>query len=144
MLFQGTAATEMFGRFSPDGRWVAYDSNETGPYEIYAREFALGADGHPEATTKHQISGGGGRFPIWGQDGKELLYPGPNRKTVMSVEISTQPAFRIALPTKPFALPAAITTPLAISDDGKRFLSQVPLQQNGPEPFTNWNPDLKE
>ena len=53
--------------FSPDGRWVAYSSNESGTYEIYVRPF-------PAAGGRWQVSDGGGRFPRWSGDGKELFY----------------------------------------------------------------------
>jgi hypothetical protein len=58
-------------RFSPDGRWMAYTSNETGRYEVYVRPFAEGPAG---AEGKIRISSGGGDFPVWHPDGHELYY----------------------------------------------------------------------
>jgi Tol biopolymer transport system component len=58
---------EIGGQFSPDGRWLAYGSNESGRYEVYVRTF-------PEAGGKVQVSAMGGAQPRWGPDGKELFY----------------------------------------------------------------------
>jgi Tol biopolymer transport system component len=60
MLFQATEFNETAARFSPDGHWIGYQSDESGRVEVYVREFLLGSDGKPEATGKHQISSGGG------------------------------------------------------------------------------------
>jgi Tol biopolymer transport system component len=69
--FLATPALEGDGRFSPDGRWIAYVSNETGTYEVYVRPFA----GAPAASEgKVQVSKNGGDFPVWGPGGQELFY----------------------------------------------------------------------
>jgi Tol biopolymer transport system component len=136
VLFQGTAANETGGQFSPDGRWIAYVSDEAGRLEVYVREFILGPDGQPEPTAHRLVSNGGGSVPRWRDDGNELLYLAPNRKTVMSVEISTQPVFRAAPPAVLFSLPVAMIGPVAASPDGKRFVAVMPPQQNGPQAFT--------
>ena len=80
-VFLKTNFGERVGRFSPDGRWVAYQSNESGRAEIYIRPFvapaASGATG--KATSgQWQVSTAGGIFPLWRHDGKELYYVGPN------------------------------------------------------------------
>jgi len=69
--FAATAADERFARFSPDGKWIAYQSVETGRYEVYVRPFAAGLAG-PEG--KVQLSDSGGQFPVWRPDGQELFY----------------------------------------------------------------------
>ncbi len=135
VLFQGSAANETDGQFSPDGRWIAYVSDESGRNEVYVREFVLGADGKPEATAHRLVSNGGGSVPRWREDGKELVYLAPDRKTVMSVEISTQPSFHAAPPVVLFALPAAASGVPAMAPDGKRFVALMPPAQNGPETF---------
>jgi eukaryotic-like serine/threonine-protein kinase len=66
-VFVQTPFDEGFGQFSPDGRWVAYDSTESGEREVYAAPF-------PGPGGKRQISSGGGGFPAWRRDGKELFY----------------------------------------------------------------------
>ena len=73
--FLATAAIEAWGQFSPDGRWVAYQSNETGTYEIYVRPFAAGGEPFP-------ISTAGGVYPRWSRDGKELYYVAPDAKMI--------------------------------------------------------------
>jgi Tol biopolymer transport system component len=136
LLFQGTAANEPEGQFSPDGRWIAYMSDETGRYEVYVREFVLDADGKPQATAKRQISSGGGAAPTWRDYGKELIFYGPDRRTVLSAEISTRPAFRAAQPRALFQFPVALPIQPEVSPDGQRFLAALPARQKGPEPFT--------
>ena len=65
--FLRTAANKFWPAFSPDGRWIAYQSDESGRYEIYVRPF-------PGPGGKWQISTSGGQFPIWSKNGRELLY----------------------------------------------------------------------
>jgi Tol biopolymer transport system component/predicted Ser/Thr protein kinase len=146
MLFQGTEFDETRAHFSPDGHWIAYDSDETGRGEVYVREFLLGSDGKPEATAPHLISNGGGTALSWRDDGKELLYVSGDRRTVMSAEISTKPVFQ-SLPAKSlFQSPAGVTTGTPAAD-GKRFLLTVPVSESGPQQFTvvqNWQAGLKK
>jgi len=73
-LFLRTPSREVWGAFSPDGRWVAYMSNESGRTEIYVRAFTAGAasDG-----TQWQVSTAGGIHPVWLPNGKELYYIDP-------------------------------------------------------------------
>jgi serine/threonine-protein kinase len=66
--FLRTPADERYPRFSPDGHWMAYRSNESGTHEIYVQPFPGGAGG------KWQISAGGGRFAVWSNHGRELFY----------------------------------------------------------------------
>lgn len=66
-VFLQTPFNEVAGRFSPDGRWVAYQSDESGQYEVYVTPF-------PGPGERHRISSGGGKDPRWRRDGKELFY----------------------------------------------------------------------
>ena len=142
MLFQGTDGNEHDGKFSPDGRWVAYGSDESGRDEIYVRELVLSANGSKlEPTAKRQISTSGGTFPSWRRDGKELIYLSNDQRTVMSAEIVTGPVFRAASPKALFQLPQGALAP-AVTADGQRFLTAVPVQRAAPEPFmvvVNWS-----
>jgi Tol biopolymer transport system component len=79
VIFLRTPANELWGQFSPDGRWVAYQSNETGRYEIYVRPFA--GPGGPVP-----ISTSGGVYARWSRDGHELYYIAPDAK-MMGVSI---------------------------------------------------------
>jgi Tol biopolymer transport system component len=78
--FLKTEANELVGQFSPDGRWVAYQSNESGRFEIYVRPF-------PGPGGPVPISTAGGVYPRWSHDGKELYYIAPDAK-LMAVPIS--------------------------------------------------------
>jgi Tol biopolymer transport system component len=69
--FLATSFREGGGRFSPDGKWIAYTSDETGRVEVYVRRFSGGAAG---AEGKVQISRDGGEHPVWRSDGQELFY----------------------------------------------------------------------
>ena len=84
-----TAFSQGAAQLSPDGRWVAYVSNEFGRYEIYVRSFA-------NAQMKWQISDGGGVEPVWARNGQELFYRAGDRS--LAVDITTHPAFRAGKP----------------------------------------------
>ncbi|MCH8269243.1 MAG: PD40 domain-containing protein [Acidobacteria bacterium] len=75
--------------FSPDGRWLAYVSDESGRFEIYVQPF-------PGPGGKWQISTGGGTEPVWSPSGQELYYR--NSDQMMAVDISTQPTFTVGKP----------------------------------------------
>jgi len=147
MPFQATEFNETRALLSPDGHWIAYDSDESGRIEVYVRELLLGSDGKPEPTGKHQISNAGALGLQWRDDGKELFYLSLDRRTIMSAEITTKPAFQ-SLPGKVlFQFPTATNTPPAVSNDGKRFLVAMPVSQSGPQQFTvvlNWQAALKK
>jgi Tol biopolymer transport system component len=66
--FLATQGTERQPAFSPDGKWLAYQSNQSGRYEIYVRPFPV------RATSPRQISFGGGRFPVWSRSKSELYF----------------------------------------------------------------------
>lgn len=75
ITFAGSGAEERFGRLSPDGRWMAYVSDESGTSEVYIRPF-------PEGGGRWQISSGGGQQPQWRGDGRELYYVAPDRRLI--------------------------------------------------------------
>jgi len=77
-VFLKTAFDERRGVFSPDGRWVAYMSNESGRYEVYVRAFT--GTSSPSASGQWQVSTFGGMTPHWNPDGKELYYVAPGGK----------------------------------------------------------------
>jgi Tol biopolymer transport system component len=93
--FLKTEANELSGQFSPDGRWIAYQSSETGRYEIYVRPF-------PGPGGQYPISTAGGVYPRWSPDGKELYYIAPDAR-LMAVTISAKgSAFEASPPTALF------------------------------------------
>jgi Tol biopolymer transport system component len=146
--FLRTEFIEALGSFSPDGRWVAYASNESGRPEIYVRPFsAPGAEGSASAGGKWQISKAGGRNPSWRGDGKELYYIAGD--SVMAVDISTSPTLQAGIPQPLFRLAPNARTP-QVTPDGKRFLTAISAQQqqaNVDPPITvllNWTALLKK
>jgi eukaryotic-like serine/threonine-protein kinase len=113
------------GRFSPDGRWLAYSSNESGKNEISVRPFdaATGTAGNPVIATS-----GGGRAPLWSGDGKELFYITPDG-TATALEVNAGAAFQTGPPKPLFKVPAGLlfwdVSPNS-SGNGTRFLMPVP------------------
>jgi Tol biopolymer transport system component len=102
-------------RFSPDGRWVAYHSNQGGRFEIWVASY-------PSFGEKRQMSNGGigPSAPVWRRDGKAIFFVAPD-KTVMSVELKTGTRLAARSPVPLFKLPS-ISAALAVAADGKRFL----------------------
>jgi eukaryotic-like serine/threonine-protein kinase len=134
VAFARSRFNEEDGRFSPDGRWVAYVSNESGANEIYVRAFSDGGTSGSGGGTV-LVSRGGGTAPRWRKDGKELFYLASDGR-VMAVDVRLTPEFRAATPVALFQAPpgAVFGDP---SPDGQRFL----LVENGTAPFTvmtNW------
>ncbi|MBK5294942.1 MAG: protein kinase [Acidobacteriia bacterium] len=115
-----TKYNEIGAAFSPDGRWVAYDSDESGRVEIYVQGF-------PERRGKWLVSADGGRQPAWRADGKELYWAGLNN-TLMAASIELQAAgVRPGRAEALFRLPASDTFPAyQPSRDGRRFLVYEP------------------
>jgi serine/threonine-protein kinase len=122
-LFHETAGAQRNGALSPDGRWLAYESDESGTPEVYVRPF-------PDVNAgRWQISAGGGRWPAWhpGAAGKELFYIGP--KGLMSLSAMTTPTFtpgRLSMLMDTTAYTAGFVINsnrrFAVAPDGQRFL----------------------
>ena len=137
-------------RFSPDGRWVAYTSDESGRAEIYVTPF-------PQAASKWQISVAGGTSVKWRRDGKELFYLAADSR-LMAVEVDTggaifqvgavHPLFQALLRTGPSRFDLSPTSEQIgydSSPDGKWFVVNSP-PAGSPAPITlitNWSADLK-
>jgi serine/threonine protein kinase/Tol biopolymer transport system component len=121
--YLGTPTNETAARFSPEGRWLAYQSDESGRYEIYVRAFA-GSGG------KWQISTDGGTLPVWRADGKELFYAGPD--SLMAVTVETQGRFRHGTPVGlldfDVAWIADDTYSYDVASDGQSFLILEPVE----------------
>jgi len=117
--FLVTPATEGAARFSPDGRWIAYVSNESGRPEIYVQPY-------PGPGGKWQISTDGGIEPAWNSNGREIFYR--NGRRMMAVPVTTQPTFSAGRPATLFEGDYLMSTfPLAgitydVTRDGQRFL----------------------
>lgn len=114
-------------RFSPDGRWFAYRSNETGRDEVYVQAF-------PGPGGKWQISIDGGAQPMWALDGRELFYK--NGDKLMAVDVRTDSTFDAETPRVLFEQPLPERVPgdpsrYGVSADGQRFLIISPAATNG-------------
>jgi Tol biopolymer transport system component len=138
---------EYHPQFSPDGRWVAYQSNESGQYEIYVIPF--GAEGSAQGG-KWQVSTAGGEDVRWRRDGKALFFIAPGQK-LMEAEVSVKGGTFESGPVSalPLALPpAALFGGYDVAADGKSFLIVMPPEQStNPEPLTvvqNWTAGLKK
>jgi Tol biopolymer transport system component len=143
VLLLGTEFNEDQGAFSPDGRWIAYRSNESGRPEIYVRPF--NPSGPSLGDGQWQISRDGGAQPKWRADGKEIVFRAPDGSPI-AVDVSANGrGFQLGLPTQLFAAPT--NQDWDVTADCKRFLMLVsPASQNAQTPITvvlNWQADLK-
>ena len=135
-----TPFSEMTPMFSPDGRFVAYVSNESGRDEIYVQTF-------PERGGKWQVSNGGGSDPSWRGDGKEIFYRSPDQQ-LMAVEIRLGADFQAGVPHALFPIrirPGNPRNKFAPSLDGQRFIIAAPLGRDAMSPTTivlNWPASL--
>ena len=125
--FLGTKFGERNAHFSPDGRWIAYSSDESGRPEIYVQPF-------PGPGRKWQVSAAGGRQPFWREDGKELFYRAPDQ-SIVAVPVEAGSTFEVGVPAFLFKAPLAVAgivrnrwQPAA---DGQRFLLNVPMDGAG-------------
>ena len=111
-----TPFNEAFPAFSPDGRWVAYQSNESGRSEVYVQ-------GYPERRGKVPVSQAGGNAPHWSADGRELYWIAPDRM-LMAMPVTSGPGgIEAGKPTPLFRVPLGTGFPWFEPDrDGKRFL----------------------
>jgi Tol biopolymer transport system component len=140
--FLKTSFNESLATFSPDGKWIAYTSDESGRQEVYVRNF-------PGASAKFQISNNGGGQPRWRGDGKELYYISSDRKLMVVNVRAAAGIFERETPKALFEMHGVRSGSLAfdydVTRDGQRFLSAVPLQDEGVRPLmliTDWRADL--
>lgn len=133
--FLQTEFAEGFGRLSPDGRWMAYVSNESGTNEVFLRAFPL-------SNGKSKVSTEGGTQPRWRRDGKELFYLAPDGK-LMSVAVRTGSKLRLGIPERLFESRASRNGEWSydVTADGQRFVFSVPVGDEVPAPIMvvlNW------
>ena len=142
-----TKFDEQDARFSPDGRWMAYDSNESGNSEVYVQAI-------PASGAKFQISTGTGINPQWRADGKEMYYHtgGTGGGILMAVPVKLGSAFEPGTPQALFQLKGLEDdhSVYSASRDGQKFLVNVPAGSEGvaaASPVTvvlNWFAGLKK
>jgi eukaryotic-like serine/threonine-protein kinase len=140
-----TDVNEAAGQLSPDGRWMAYVSDESGKNEVYVRPF-------PNGEGKWHLSVNGGIEPTWRGDGKELFYLAMDR-SLMAVALSAGSTIHASAPTRLFETRMANRTTLGytrnqyvVSGDGQRFLINQPAGEASSSPVTivvNWPSALK-
>jgi hypothetical protein len=141
--FLRTRFMEGAPRFSPDGRWVAYFSDESGHEEIYVQPY-------PGPGGKWQISTDGGTEVVWNPNGREIFYRAGNK--LMAVEVATERFFAAGKPTMLFTgdfMPSSTWFPnYDVSRDGQRFLMVAPSAHENATPtqiivVLNWFDELK-
>lgn len=133
---------ESLAHFSPDGRWIAYTSTESGRPEVYVQNF-------PPTGGKWQVSTGGGAQPHWRRDGNELFYIASDRK-LMAVSVKLGASFELGTPLPLFQTRvSSYTSPnrYDVSPDGQRFLVNSSVQEQSSAPMIvilNWAAGLKK
>ncbi len=142
-----TTAAELFGELSPDGHWLAYQSDEAGQNQIWVRPFPNVDGGH------WQISTGGGITPVWARNGKDLFYL-DSTNAFINVPIQTAPTFSAGTPTKLFDgryVGSPFWRTYDVSLDGQRFLmikdNLARDQTSAPASIIvvlNWTEELKQ
>lgn len=126
--------------FSPDGRWIAFESDESGAPEIYVTPIdAVGS--------RRRVSLTGGQTPRWRRDGKELFFVAADR-TLMSVSVQATPLFRTSVPRALFDTRMSQNGEWAydVTPDGQRFVISVPVGDPSPAPITiilDWTAALR-
>jgi WD40-like Beta Propeller Repeat len=132
------------GKWSPDRRWIAYTSNESGVWDVYVQPF-------PALDRKWRISPEGGSQPRWRADGKELYYVGLDQR-LMAVTLTADSEFKAGAPAPLFQLrmipfpPTQLRQQYAVTANGQRFLVNTLVEPPVPAPITivlNWEAALK-
>jgi Tol biopolymer transport system component/tRNA A-37 threonylcarbamoyl transferase component Bud32 len=139
-----TSASERHGRFSPDMRWVAYASNESGRFEVYVRRF-------PGGESKWQVSTQGGVQPEWRRDGRELFYLAPDGTLKAATVTRADSVFATGPPQRLFdtGIRASFVdrrNQYSVTRDGHRFLVNVSAEDENSAPITvvlNWQARLE-
>jgi serine/threonine-protein kinase len=145
-LLQQKDAYETQAKLSPDGRWLAYVSNESGALEVYVSPF-------PDVDKgRWKVSAAGGVSPLWSPDGRELFFFGEGDRSVMAVAVETGQGFSASAPKKLFSRTPYVGggstpgTPWDIHPDGKRFLMMKTVPSTSPQKvaiIVNWLDQLK-
>jgi Tol biopolymer transport system component len=144
-LFLKTSSVMRNSQFSPDAKWVAYASNESGKWEIYVTSF-------PDAHGKWQVSNGGGDQPRWRGDGKELFYLSADGK-IVAVPVKEGANFNSGAPVALFQAnprqPVATSEHVVydVTQDGQRFLINTYVKNGVVQPMTvvlNWDAEVKK
>ena len=146
-LWLNTRFSESQPDWSPDGRWIAYTSNESGRSQVYVQAY-------PGPGARYTVSQDGGSSPAWSHDGHELFYmrEGSDEKVaMMAATITSTPSFSIGTPRKLFEGIFTVSSgsrSYDVTPDGRRFImvqrhEQVPLPVSQVVVVQNWSEELK-
>jgi eukaryotic-like serine/threonine-protein kinase len=128
------------GVFSPDGHWIAYESDESGRPEVYVQSFPL-------TNQKVRVSTGGGTDAAWSKNGGELFYLAADGSLMAVPYRATVTTFEPGAGKVLFPLPGnVVRRSYAVTGDGRRFLIGEPVDESISEPITvvlNWLDELK-
>ena len=137
-IFEGKFSRYNF-QFSPDGKWLAYSSNESGQNEVYVAAF-------PSLSAQRKISSGGGMYPFWRKDGKELFFQTPDA-VLQAVPVRLGETIEIGNPKPLFKMPVfAPGMQYGVANDGQKILVNERIDQQRPPEFSvivNWAAELK-
>lgn len=126
-------------RFSPDGRYIAFVSDESGRYEVYVAPF-------PYTGAKTRVSAGGGYQPRWNRNGRELFYQSFDRH-LMATSVRTTPTLQLGSPAPLFSIDGRRAwLNFDVAPDGKRFLAIVRQLRADEQPLgvaLNWTAEVK-
>jgi len=135
IAFANSAFNEQDGAFSPDGRWIAYSSDESGRFQVYVQPF-------PPTGEKHPVSSAGGEQPRWREDGRELFFLAADG-TMMAAPVRLSPRFDADVAKPLFQTDIVMNgrKQYAVSSDGQRFLVNAAQPRASTGPITvvvNW------
>jgi Tol biopolymer transport system component/tRNA A-37 threonylcarbamoyl transferase component Bud32 len=120
-VFLQTSFDERHPSLSPDGRWMAYSSNESGSFQVYVQAFPSSASG---AASKWQISNGGGVYPVWSHNGRELFFRTVDSQVMVATYLGTGDSFQPSKPRlwseKRLAL-VGLSSSYDVAPDGERI-----------------------
>jgi Tol biopolymer transport system component len=129
MVLNAPSSIQDQSHVSPDGRWITYNSDESGTWEVYAASF-------PDLTGKRQISIDGGMQPLWRRDGQELFYLSPQGQLMaVDVHVSESTSIETGAPRALFRTglnPSVQVGEYGVAPDGKRFLFMEPVGDRNP------------
>jgi hypothetical protein len=131
--------TSLAGRFSPDGKFIAFVSDESGQDEVYIQPM-------PPGTGKTKVSNGGGVNPRWRRDGRELFFASLDRGSIMAADVMPGPPFFAGPPHRLFGV-APSAAEYDVGPDGQRFLIYKAPPEAQDTPITvvlNWWAGLKQ
>jgi hypothetical protein len=139
LVVANSSFAERMGQFSPDGRWLAYETNESGRPEIVAQAF-------PQASGRFSVSTGGGTAPRWRADGKEIFFIAPDGKMMAVPVVTTGSTFEAGRPVALFPtdiMAQPFKFQYTVSRDGRFIVNNLQAEEGAAPPITliiNWRP----